>query len=88
MQQRISNPKRNKEISYDDMQKFFAKEQSHSRVIRRFSQRSQSIMNSITLEGMKMDKRYLQFLPQIGRQPFQGRLSKAKQSHKFNRKLY
>ena len=58
------------------MQKFFMKEQSHSRVIRKYSQRSQNVMNTLTLDRMGLERKNLQFLPQIGRMPYMGMISR------------
>lgn len=41
------------------------KQQEYMRIRSRFSERSKSIMQSLMLDGLKMDKKNLQFLPQI-----------------------
>ena len=45
--------------------KEYEKQQEYVRIRSRFSERSKSIMQSLMLDGLKMDKKNLQFLPQI-----------------------
>lgn len=46
--------------------KEYERQQEYMRIRSRFSERSKSIMQSLMLDGLKMEKRNLQFLPQIG----------------------
>lgn len=59
------HPKMSKDVSIKNFNKFFLQEQNHSRVRSRFSDRSQSIMKSLALGGLKMEKKNFQFLPQL-----------------------
>jgi hypothetical protein len=52
--QRIINPKMSKDVSVKKFNRFYEKEQSYSRIISRFSDRSTSIMQSLALGGLKM----------------------------------
>jgi len=52
--QRILHPKMTKGLNFNKMQNQFEKEQSYSRIRSRFSERSQSIMQSIALDGLKL----------------------------------
>ena len=54
-----------KEMNYLKLCKFYNQEQSYSRVRSRFSERSQSIMQSLALDNLKLDKKNVQFLPQL-----------------------
>lgn len=63
--QRIINPKMSKDINSIKFNRFFEKEQSYSRIRSRFSDRSQGIMESLALGGLKMEKKNVQFLPQL-----------------------
>lgn len=78
MAQRIMNPKMKKDNSNDTLHKFYQQKQSDSRVRRRFSNRSQNVMQTIALDSMKLEKKYLQFLPQIGRRPLDPARSRSK----------
>ena len=59
------NPKMSKDINSTKFHKFFQKEQSYSRIRSRFSDRSTSIMKSLAFGGLKMEKKTVQFLPQL-----------------------
>ena len=63
--QRILHPKMAKDISSSKFNKFYDEHQSHSRVRSRFSDRSQSIIQSLAFDGLKLQKKNVQFLPQI-----------------------
>ncbi len=54
-----------KDINFSKFNKFYQQEQSYSRIRSRFSDRSQSIMQSLALDGLKLDRKNVQFLPQI-----------------------
>lgn len=54
-----------KDINFNKFSKFYQQEQSYSRIRSRFSDRSQSIMQSLALDGLKLDRKNVQFLPQI-----------------------
>jgi hypothetical protein len=51
--QRIMHPKMAKGLNFNKMENDFEKEQSYSRIRSRFSDRSQSIMQSLALDGLK-----------------------------------
>lgn len=59
------NPKMAKDINYNKMIKFYEKQQSYSRIRSRFSDRSQNIMQSLALGNLKIEKKNVQFLPQL-----------------------
>lgn len=59
------HPKRDKETNKSKMAKFYEQEQSYSRIRSRFSERSQSIIQSLAFGGLKLDKKNVQFLPQL-----------------------
>ena len=65
MATRISNPKIKKQNKLKELDKSYAKEQEYLRIRSRFSERSKSIMKSLMLDGLKIDRKNLQFLPQI-----------------------
>ena len=52
--QRIMHPKMSKDVSTKKFNRFYEKEQSYSRIRSRFSDRSQGIMESLALGGLKM----------------------------------
>ena len=54
-----------KDVSVRKFNKFFQKEQSYSRIRSRFSDRSQGIMQSLAFGNLKMQKKNVQFLPQL-----------------------
>jgi hypothetical protein len=62
---RILRPKRGKETDYLGLCNFYEKEQGYSRIRSRFSERSQTIMTSLALDGLKLKKQHVQFLPQL-----------------------
>jgi hypothetical protein len=51
---RIMHPKMGKEMNYLKLCKFYQQEQSYSRIRSRFSERSQSIMQSLALGNLKL----------------------------------
>ena len=63
--QRILHPKMAKDINFTKMAKLYEKEQSYSRIRSRFSDRSQTIMESLAFGNLKFDQRNVQFLPQL-----------------------
>ena len=63
--QRIEKPKMSKDMRFKVYDKEYEKQQEYMRIRSRFSERSKSIMQSLMLDGLKMDKKNLQFLPQI-----------------------
>lgn len=62
---RVLKPKRGKETDYLGLCNFYEKEQGYSRIRSRFSERSQTIMQSLALDGLKLKKQHVQFLPQL-----------------------
>lgn len=62
---RIMKPKRGKDVDYLGLCDFYEKEQSYSRIRSRFSERSQTIMQSLAFDGLKLQKKHVQFLPQL-----------------------
>lgn len=54
-----------KDMNYLKLCKFYQQEQSYSRIRSRFSERSQSIMQSLALDNLGFQQRNVQFLPQL-----------------------
>ena len=53
------------DMNVKKINKFYEQEQSYSRIRSRFSDRSKGIMETLALGGLKMDKKNVQFLPQL-----------------------
>jgi hypothetical protein len=68
--QRIMHPKMSRDVNFSSFVKFYEREQSYSRVRGKFSDRSQTIIQSLALGGLKLDKKNVQFLPQLAYKPF------------------
>ena len=52
--ERLLHPKMSRDVSIKKFDKFYQQEQNHSRIRSRFSDRSQTIMQSLALGGLKM----------------------------------
>lgn len=66
MAQRISKPKKLSTLNLSQLKKSYQREQEIVKTRSKFSNKNQQIIRSLALQGLKFEKKDLQYFPQIG----------------------
>lgn len=62
---RIVNPKTVRTLAISELNRSYEKHQEHMRTRSRFSEKNQEIVKSLALQGLKFDRKDVQYLPQL-----------------------
>ena len=65
MAERILNPKSVRALAISELKKSYETQQEHVRTRSRFSSKNQEIIRSLALQGLRFDKKDVQYLPQL-----------------------